>query len=598
LPSTSVELSSVPTFEDYEILERIGRGGMGVVYRARQKSLNRLVALKMLRACLWATEADAQRFRNEAEAVAALDHPHVVPAYEVGQEGGHLYFGMKLIDGGNLANRIADFRNDPRRAARLVATVARAVHRAHQRGVLHRDLKPSNVLLDHEGQPHITDFGLAKRLGDDSDLTGSEGWVGTPSYMAPEQTTGKKRFVSTATDVHGLGAILYVLLGGRPPFQGETPLEILDQVRTSNPRPIATESRSVDRDLETIVMKCLEKEPARRYGSAEALAEELERWLAGEPIEARPVGRAGRIWRWCRRKRRGLPSSCRAFQPERARLIAWRGTDPDRLWDPLTGEKILQLAPDARPSDWAALSQSDGCFATHEPNGTVRLWDSNHGRQRSQFSLAPGPLRSLSFSTDGRRLLVTHLEGSITVLDLPTHRMIGTLREPGLSVAVLSPDGNTVAAADEGGRALSLWDVETGRLKHRAAGHRLPTHCIAFSSAGSIIASGSDDQDIQLWDAATGQPQISLHCHHSPVVALAFSPDGRTLASGGITGIVLLWNVATAHQLLRLEGPANGIQSLVFSPDGRKLAASGGSAKPGEAELFVWQGADVSGTEE
>jgi eukaryotic-like serine/threonine-protein kinase len=286
---------------DYELLEELGRGGMGVVYRARQVSLDRPVALKMVRAADGASVSEVQRFRNEAAIVARLDHPNIVPVYEVGEHDGRLYYSMKLIEGGSLAAHLDRFRADPRAAARLMVTVAQAVHHAHQRGILHRDLKPSNILLDPSGQPHVTDFGLAKRITTDSELTLSGALVGTPCYMAPEQTSGHKGLVTTATDVYGLGGILYTLLTGRPPCEGETLVETLDRVRDCEPSPPGAVNRLVDRDLETVCLKCLRKEPAERYGSAEALARDLERWLAGEPIKARPVGRLGRLGRWCRR---------------------------------------------------------------------------------------------------------------------------------------------------------------------------------------------------------------------------------------------------------------------------------------------------------
>jgi eukaryotic-like serine/threonine-protein kinase len=289
-------------FGDYELLELIGSGGMGVVFRARQKSLDRQVAVKMIRGGDLAAEDDLRRFRLESGASAQLDHPHIVPIYEVGEHQGYCYYVMKLMGGGSLEKRLHEFASDPRRAARLVVTVARAVHHAHQRGVLHRDLKPGNILIDDEGRGHVADFGLAKRLGVHADATQTGLIVGTPSYMAPEQATGKKDAVTTATDVYGLGALLYSLLSGRPPFRGDSILETIEQVRIREPEPPTSVGTRVDRDLQTICLTCLRKEPNRRYASAAALADDLERWDAGEPIAARPTRTGERAWRWARRE--------------------------------------------------------------------------------------------------------------------------------------------------------------------------------------------------------------------------------------------------------------------------------------------------------
>ncbi|HEY7327387.1 MAG TPA: serine/threonine-protein kinase [Gemmataceae bacterium] len=299
---TAPQLPSPPrSFGDYTVLAAVGQGGMGVVWKARQKRPDRLVALKMFRAGDLASPTDVQRFRNEAEVIAQLDHPHILPVYEVGERDGVHYFSMKLVGGGSLADHLDSFRADPRAAARLLGTIARAVHYAHQRGILHRDLKPSNILLDAQGEPHVSDFGLAKRVETDSSLTQSGTLVGTPSYMAPEQTRSQKGAVTTATDVYGLGAVLYALLTGRPPFQGETVMDTLEQVREREPeKPSRLDSR-VDRNLDTVCLKCLSKDPDRRYASAADLGEDLERWLAGKPVKARRAGRGERAWKWVRR---------------------------------------------------------------------------------------------------------------------------------------------------------------------------------------------------------------------------------------------------------------------------------------------------------
>ncbi len=294
--------ATVRYFGDYEIRTELGRGGMGVVYEARQVSLNRPVALKMVRAGLLADGDELRRFKNEAEAVALLDHHAIVPVYEVGEYDGQHYFSMKLVPGGSLVPRLDRYQHNPRAAALLAAEIAEAVQHAHMRGILHRDLKPANILLDAEGHPHITDFGLAKRVEADAELTASGAILGTPAYMAPEQATGHRGSITLATDVYGLGAVLYALLTGRGPFGGNSAIATLDAVRHHAPEPPTRVNVEVPRDLETICLKCLEKDPRRRYATAQALADDLRAWLESRPIAARRVGSAERAWLWCRRR--------------------------------------------------------------------------------------------------------------------------------------------------------------------------------------------------------------------------------------------------------------------------------------------------------
>ena len=292
---------TLANFGDYELLEEIGRGGQGVVYRARQKSLNRTVALKVIGLGHWATEAHLKRFRREAESAASLEHPCIVPIYEVGERDGSCYFSMKLVDGGQLDDVV---RREPmtiRRAVELIAKVARIVHYAHEHHILHRDIKPGNILLDQKGEPHLTDFGLARLVETESTVTRTMEVLGTPSYMAPEQAVGNNAQLTSATDVYGLGAVLYQLLTGHPPFAGGTTYETIRLVLDTEPRQPRLWSPKIDRDLSTICLKCLEKDPKRRFASALALAEDLERWLKHEPILARRTGVFARGRKWVRR---------------------------------------------------------------------------------------------------------------------------------------------------------------------------------------------------------------------------------------------------------------------------------------------------------
>jgi eukaryotic-like serine/threonine-protein kinase len=288
-------------FGDYELLAEIGRGGMGVVYKARQISLNRVVALKMVLAGRLAEAEDLQRFRTEAESAGRLQHPNIVAVHEVGEVDGQHYFSMEFIEGLSLAQRLRAGPLPGRTAARYVRQIARAVHCAHQSGTLHRDLKPGNIMIDRGDEPHVTDFGLAKRLGNDSGQTRTGTVVGTPSYMAPEQAAGKSRELGPACDIYGLGAVLYELLTGRPPFRAETPLHTVMQVIENEPVPPRLLNANVDPDLETICLKCLEKDPGRRYPSAEDLAQDLDRYLNHEPITARSSNMLGRLTRMLER---------------------------------------------------------------------------------------------------------------------------------------------------------------------------------------------------------------------------------------------------------------------------------------------------------
>jgi eukaryotic-like serine/threonine-protein kinase len=293
-----------PHMADYEILELLGSGGMGKVFKARQRSLKRLVALKMILAGYAATAEETERFHTEAEAAAALQHPHIVQIYEIGKADGCPYLALEYVDGGSLFDRLRSGPLPPRQAADLVRTLARAMHYAHQRGIIHRDLKPANILLGEDGAPKITDFGLAKRL-DELTQTRSGSVLGTPSYMAPEQAEGRIRQIGPRSDIYALGAVLYECLTGRPPFEAASLLETLELVRSQEPQSPRRLHPEVPLDLETICLKCLQKDPARRYGSADELADDLGRFLDGEPIRARTPSLKDRL-EWMLNRSRNL----------------------------------------------------------------------------------------------------------------------------------------------------------------------------------------------------------------------------------------------------------------------------------------------------
>src|SRR5436305_5618892 len=340
---------------DYELLEEVGRGGQGVVFRARQKSLNRTVALKVISLGQWASKAHLKRFRLEAEAAARLEHPGIVPIHEVGEGDGSCYFSMKFVEGGQLDEVT---RREPmpiRRAVELIAKVARTVHYAHEHGILHRDIKPGNILLDAKGEPHLTDFGLARLLETESTVTQTLDVMGTPSYMAPEQAVGNNTGVSNATDVYGIGAVLYQLLTGHPPFAGGTTYETIKLVLDTEPRQPRLWNRKIDRDLSTICLKCLEKDPKRRYLSALALAEDLERWLRHEPIQARHSGVFARGGKWVRRNpTTGLLVASLVGLAAAASWIVWKSELIRQ--PPTTGIAVL-------PFENLSEQKEDGAFA-------------------------------------------------------------------------------------------------------------------------------------------------------------------------------------------------------------------------------------------
>jgi eukaryotic-like serine/threonine-protein kinase len=540
----SVEDGAFRYFGDYELEEELGRGGMGVVYRARQVSLNRSVALKRILAGPHASAKEIQRLQNEAESVAQLDHPHIVPLYEIGNHEGQIYYSMKLIEGNNLAQTLGHFVGSPSRAAELVATVARAVHHAHQRGILHRDLKPANILLDKEGTPHLTDFGLAKQLTAESMLTQSGAIMGTPSYMAPEQARGEN-VLTTAADVYSLGTILYELLTGELPFRADSWAELLRQVVEQDPVAPRAVARHVPRDLSLICLKCLEKGPDCRYRSALELAEDLERWLRNEPIMARPLGPAARAAKWVRRHPTLTALFVTAIVGAVGILWQWRAAvEANRRYLVQLDQRRWGLAE----REW----QNDDIFRARqlllETDPDRRGWEWNYLWRlmyTSPFHRLPEletHVTAMTISTDGRLLVFSEWNGKIHVHDLETGQTRLTLPlRPASDRLALSSDNQRLVTINEEG--WQLWDLEAGELLRRQTAQGKPLD-VAWHPGGEVFYVASRERSARketvdfleafAWDSGRRQfltrvTDVSGRYHEFHVSArlIQVSADGR-----------------------------------------------------------------------
>jgi WD40 repeat protein/serine/threonine protein kinase len=504
-------------FGEYELLGEIARGGMGVVFKARQKRLNRIVALKVIRSGELASGEEARRFQAEAEAAASLQHRGIVPIYEVGEYAGRAFYSMGLIEGRSLRNAIQEGPLDAELAAKLVYEIAGAVAYAHDQGIVHRDLKPGNILLDADGQPHITDFGLAKRQDFDSNLTSAGQVIGTPSYMAPEQALAQHEIVGPLSDVYSLGAVLYCLLTGRPPFRAANAMDTYSQVVHQEPVSPRQVNSTVDRDLETICLKCLQKEPAARYPSAAALQADLERFLHLEPIEARPIGFAPRMWRWCRRN---------PFVSSLGALLA------------LAGLSVSVVGPIVAVQQATLRRQADALVKDKD-----RLLDEKVG-------LIDGINKAFDQTPTARRLAEASA-GSLhrQLVKMYVDRGNGEATSGNAAAAV--PWYAAALEMDQGNAdqewahrfriasVLSKSPVLVQIIKPSSSAYR-----VTMSPDGQCVAASGDDREFVVWRTDTGEIVLGPEETRSRVAALRFSPDSRRLAVA-YSGYVEIWNLST-----------------------------------------------------
>jgi len=609
-----------PSLPGYEILGPLGRGGMGVVFKARQLRLNRLVALKQLRC---ADARESARARTEAEALARFQHPNIVQIHEVIEHEGQAYLALELVEGGGLDKKLEGKPLPPYEAAALLQILARAVEYAHVQGIVHRDLKPANILLRTDGIPKITDFGLAKLLANAGGDTQDGDILGTPTYMAPEQAGGKVQDIGPATDVYSLGVLLYEMLTGHVPFQGVSTLDTLLQVRTQDPVPPRRLLPRIPRDLETICLKCLQKERHRRYEGAGPLAEDLSRFLVGKPIRARPTPAWERAWKLARRwpAVTALSAVVVVMAVVGLALVSWQWRQAERRRERAEeaearlalrqGQALCEQGEIGRGVLWLARSleraASAGAAGLDRP---LRVNLNEWGRQLRPPGARltnPAPILTMAFNPTGRLLLAGGKDGRVHYWEVANARKTETVLTAAFArlgswvgVVEFSPDGRLVATT--GDVSVTLWDA----ARHQPVGPPLlhPWGMIwgmAFLPDGKRLASCSDNGSARVWDLATRKVVLGplWHSKKRGYYTLAVSPDGKTLVTAGEDCRAIRWDLATGQQKGAVLGHDASVAMAVFSGDSQKLITSTRSGKVHVWDLATGRATDLprQGTE-